>query len=153
MDIDKLERDHVGHDFVVAKYSRYILAELRRASPELIGWYADWDTYFDDAIDRICLIDVENNAARLQGLPLMYRLYVDSSDERIREYENARKGLSKTLRVGGFSEFEAYELYCEAMQSFVQEPPEGLIAEVKVFTSFLFKVRDPITGSEYRAGA
>ncbi len=151
MSVTKEELDQVNHDMAVAKYERYILADLRFQYPDLIGWYADWEQYFTEALERTSLFDPENNTTRLKDLPLTQRLYVDTEDERKRELKYARDGLRANLRIDRTSSEEAYHLFCEAMQLQLQAPPEGLIAEENLYVSCLLKVRDPITKKQYPA--
>jgi len=151
MSSTKEELDQLKHEMAIAKYARYILADLRCKAPELIGWYADWEQYFTEALERTSLFDPENNTTRLKDLPLTQRLYVDTEDERKRELKYARDGLRANLRTDHTSPEEAFQLFCEAMHDQLQYPPDGLIAEEVLYVSSLLKVRDPITKKKYPA--
>lgn len=151
MSVTKEELDQVNHDMAVAKYERYILADLRFQYPDLIGWYADWEQYFTEALERTSLFDPENNTTRLKDLPLTQRLYVDTPSEREQELEHARNGLQTNLRIDHTSKDEAFQLFCEAMRDQLQYPPDGLIAEELLYVSCLLKISDPITKKKYPA--
>lgn len=149
MSCTKEELDQLNHAVAVAKYARYILADLRCKDPDLIGWYADWDLYVTEALQRSSLLDPEYNAARLKDLPVLQRLYVDTPSEREQELKHARNGLQTNLRIDHTSKDEAFQLFCEAMRYQLQYPPDGLIAEENLYVSCLLKVRDPITKKQY----
>lgn len=147
----KEKSNQVNHDMAVAKYKRYIIADLRDSNPDLIGWYADWEQYYSEALMRTSLLDPQNNAARLRYLPVIHRLYVDTPDERKKELKYARDGLRANLRIDQTSPEDAYRLFCEAMQAQIEMPPEGLIAEEGLYVSCLLKIRDPVTKRFYTA--
>ncbi len=149
MSCTKEELDQLNHEMAVAKYARYILADLRCKDPDLIGWYADRDHYVTEALQRSSLLDPEYNAARLKDLPVLQRLYVDTPGEREQELKHARNGLQTNLRIDHTSKDEAFQLFCEAMRDQLQYPPDGLIAEENLYVSCLLKVRDPITKKQY----